>query len=659
MTQPLHTPVLIAGGGPTGLVLAAELSRHGVPSVLAERNEHTTLFPKMDITNGASMELLRRLGVDNELRAVGVGAEHSFDVIFAAGLDGPVHGRWRQPSVNEQRATIAATADGSVPGQPWQRCSQAIFEAMMMDRARRDPLVDVRQGWRLQACSQIGDVVAAELADNNGDTVTVHADYLVGCDGASSRVRSELGIEMDGMKDFTTFALVHFRSLDLTNLHALGQFWHVYTSTGAVLIAQNEIDAWTLHLDLGAEVDDPDPIGDPREFVARALGRPIVIDEVLTSSVWRPNAMLADSYGRGRIVLAGDAAHTMIPTGGYGMNTGLGDAVNLGWKLAAAVQGWGGQQLLASYEIERRPIGDRNRTACVENAMVIVQYRDMVAGEAQGEQVAEFLATNDAENLSLGIELDVRYDDSPVVVPDGSTAPPWDRRTFVPTVRPGHRAPNIVLGEHDTLFDRFGPGFTLVDALDDNSQASRLLSEAARVGLPIRHLTLTDPALAALYHHRLVLVRPDLHIAWSGTDATDAASIIDRVRGMHAAVKSNERGIRELFAALDGGDIETALGFMTEDVAFRFGSAEPTIGRAAVAANAAAMADAIASLSHDILAVWTTGEPDPAVICEMAVTYRRHDGTRLTLPCANIFRLRDGRIADYRIYMDVNPVFAS
>jgi FAD-dependent monooxygenase len=350
---------------------------------------------------------------------------------------------------------------------------------------------------------------------------------------------------MDGMEDFTAFALVHFRSLDLTNLHGLGQFWHVYTSNGAVLIAQNETDTWTLHQDLGTEVDDPDPIGDPREFVARALGRPIVIEEVLASSVWRPSALLAESYGRDRILLAGDAVHTMIPTGGYGMNTGLGDAVNLGWKLAATIQGWGGPALLASYEIERRPIADRNRNACVENAMVILQYRDMLdpllfdqdneAGQAHRQRVAEFLATNNAENLSLGVELDVRYDGSPVVVADGSATPPWDRRTFVPTVRPGHHAPNIALGKHDTLFDQFGPGFTLVDALDDNSQSALLLGEAARVGLPVRHLTLTDPALAALYRHRLVLVRPDLHVAWSGTDASSAADIIASVRGMHPA----------------------------------------------------------------------------------------------------------------------------
>ncbi|MBV6762308.1 FAD-dependent monooxygenase [Rhodococcus opacus] len=553
MTQPLHVPVLIAGGGPTGLVLAAELSRHGVASVLAERNEHTTVFPKMDITNAASMELLRRLGVDEELRARGVSAEHSFDVIFAAGLDGPELGRWQLPSVTDDRAALAAVTDGSAPGQPWQRCSQAIFEAMMMDRAHRDPLVDVRQGWRIDHFEQTGDLVIASLADGQGRTLTVHADYLVGCDGASSRVRGELGIEMDGAKDFTTIALVHFRSSDLTNLHALGQFWHLFTPGGAVVIAQDEIDTWTLHQDLGAQADDPDPIGDPGEFVARALGRPIVIDEVLATSVWRPSALLADSYGRDRVLLAGDAVHTMIPTGGYGMNTGLGDAVNLGWKLAATVQGWAGPRLLDSYEIERRPVGERNRNASMENALVHLQYRDMVdtqllgddsdAGRTHRERVAQFLAANDAENLSLGIELDIRLETSPVIVPDGSTAPPWDRRHFVPTVRPGHRAPNVVLSEQETLFDQFGPGFTLVDAVGDNNESARLLDEANRAGLPIRHVPLTDPALADVYGRRLVLVRPDLQIAWSGTDGSHAAEIVAQVRGMAAAASRADAAI--------------------------------------------------------------------------------------------------------------------
>jgi 2-polyprenyl-6-methoxyphenol hydroxylase-like FAD-dependent oxidoreductase len=548
MTQTFDTPVVVVGGGPTGLVLASVLSCYGINCLLVERNTHTTRFPKMDITTGASMELLRRLGVDVELRRVGVAPRHSFDVIFAPGLGGPEVARWALPSVDEQRVMLRDAPDGTRPGQPWQRCSQAIFEAVMTDRCRRDPLIDVRQGWQLQTCAQDGDAVVATVVDDEGEAVQIRASYLVGCDGASSRVRNELGIAMEGAKDITQFALVHFRSCDLANLHALGQFWHLFTTGGAVVIAQDEVDTWTLHQDLGL-ADDPDPIGDPDEFVARTLGRPIKIDKILASSVWRPNALLADHYGRDRILLAGDSAHTMIPTGGYGMNTGLGDAFNLGWKLAGLLQGWGGPGLLTSYETERRPIGERNRNASVENVLVHLQSRDMVDpnligedsddGRAHRAALAEFLTTNDAENISLGIELDVRYDDSPIVCDPDEEAPGWDRRTFVPTARPGHRAPNVVVSEDETLFDQFGGGYTLVDAVEGPSDAKLILDEAELVGMPVRHLTLDDPRLRKLYAHRLVLVRPDLHIAWSGTTIADPAEVVARVRGVKPRASSS------------------------------------------------------------------------------------------------------------------------
>ena len=381
MTPTLDTPVLIAGGGPTGLVLASVLAANGVNCLLAERNPSTTRFPKMDITTGPSMELLRRLSVDQELRRVGVASQFSFDVIFAPGLNEPEVGRWRLPSVDEQRAVLAKSVDGSRPGQPWQRLSQALFEKVLMERCRRDPLIDVHQGWRLESCSEIDGAVEATLVGAGDDSTAVRAGYLVGCDGALSRVRNELGIAMTGAPEFTHFALVHFRSPDVANLQALGQFWHLFFTSGVAVIAQDEVDTWTLHVDLGPELSEEDPIGDPREFVLRALGRPIEITGVLASSIWRPTALLADSYGRGRILLAGDAVHTMIPTGGYGMNTGLGDAFNLGWKLAAVVRGWGGQALLDSYEQERRPVGERNRDVSLENAVVHLQYRAMADGD--------------------------------------------------------------------------------------------------------------------------------------------------------------------------------------------------------------------------------------------------------------------------------------
>ncbi len=165
MALTLDTPVLIAGGGPTGLVLASVLAREGIKCTLAERNPSTTRFPKMDITNGVSMELLRRLGVDEQLRQVGVAPQHSFDVIFAPGLNGPEIGRWRLPSVDEQRSALQDSRDGTRPGQPWQRLSQALFEAVMMQRCQSDPLIDVRQGWRLESCAPVDGAVHAVLAD--------------------------------------------------------------------------------------------------------------------------------------------------------------------------------------------------------------------------------------------------------------------------------------------------------------------------------------------------------------------------------------------------------------------------------------------------------------------------------------------------------------
>ena len=231
----------------------------------------------------------------------------------------------------------------------------------------------------------------------------------------------------------------------------------------------------------------------------------------------------------------------MIPTGGYGMNTGLGDAVNLGWKLAAVAQEWGGQRLLDSYEAERRPIGERNRDTSLENAGVHLQYHyladaDLVTADtaeaaAHPAELAKFLGSNDAENTSLGIELDVRYDDSPVVSTPDTEAPHWHRRTYVPTVRAGHRAPNMVVGTDRTLFDDFGSGFTLVDACG-HPDAKRLVDEAALVGMPLHHLVVEDPQCRSLYQNQLVLIRPDLHIAWSGNTVADAEAIIRRLRGI-------------------------------------------------------------------------------------------------------------------------------
>ncbi len=533
------TPVLIAGAGPVGLVLAKELAHHGVRSTIVERNLDTTRWPKMDITNCRSMELLRRLGLEKGLREVGVPSRHSFDVLFSTGLTGRCFTRWSLPSVDDWRERIGARNDGSMPQVPYQRCSQAIFEAWLKRLCEQDPLITVRSGWRFDDLSQDADGVTARIVDLDGGEHRLRAQYLVGCDGASSAVRKSLGIALHGRALPRHARLVHFKSRDLTALHAHGQFWHIFFTTPATLIAQDEVDTWTLIRYFPLEVD-------PAQFrsedlVAESLGRRVQIDEVIVTSVWRGNLLLAERYREGRVFLAGDSVHQNIPTGGYGMNTGVGDAIDIGWKLAAVLNGWGGPALLDSYERERRPVAERNVARSERHANVHVQWRarvdpglidaDGAAGEAHRQELAEFIRTEDGENQDHGIELGYRYDDSPIVVLESTDAPPWTPRHYVPTTWPGGRAPSVLLADGSSLFDRFGRAFTLVDFAGGDGGRSLIQAATAR-GLPIEHLVVNDPHARAIYERDLVLIRPDQHVAWRGnTPPADSARMIDLVRG--------------------------------------------------------------------------------------------------------------------------------
>ncbi|MEV5840215.1 FAD-dependent monooxygenase, partial [Nocardia sp. NPDC052112] len=355
-----HAPVVIVGAGPVGMVLALELAHHEIDSVLIEAHASTTKFPKMDETNPRSMELLARLGLADDIRAAGVGPDFSFDTAFCSSLLGYEYARWPEASVAQMRERIDRATDGTMPAEPWQRISQEYAEAVLMRRCLENTRIDVRRPWRVTAIAEHGDAVTVEMADaETAEERTVSAQYVVGCDGARSHVRACLGIEQDGMENILTMALFHFRSRDRKHLHAHGQFWHLYFASGGILIAQDEVDTWTLH-GLVPPDTEPDDI-DPVEFIRRICGAPVEVDEILAQSIWRPSAMLADHFRKGRVFLAGDACHQVIPNGGYGMNTGIGDAVDLGWKLAAVLNGWGGEVLLDSYEMERRPVAERNR----------------------------------------------------------------------------------------------------------------------------------------------------------------------------------------------------------------------------------------------------------------------------------------------------------
>ncbi|WP_371530695.1 FAD-dependent monooxygenase [Streptomyces sp. NBC_01283] len=527
-------PVLVVGAGPVGMVTALALARQGVHCVLVDRDFETSVHPKLDYVNSRSMEFFRQLGIADDIRSAGVGPEHPADVIWSTGLAGEPITSWELPSVAEEWRRIAEHNDGTQPTEPGQRISQIDLEPVLRAHCRRSALIDLRCGLRLESLTQDDEGVTGHLAEvMTDDRVEIRSRYVIGCDGASSRVRDAVGIGQQGfdVPGLPGAFMVHFKSRDLETLHRHGRFWH-YFAFRYVLIAQDEVDTWTAHVN-GMDPSEFDtPPADPAAFLLDTMQADLKIDKVLLTSRWRPGFMIADRYRAGRVLLAGDSAHRMFPTGAYGMNTGIGDAMDAAWKIAAAVKGFGGPALLDSYEAERRPVGLRNMHTSHRHLGVHLQAGQLLREGASLKDIAAFLDAERGENEYRGIELGYRYTDSPVVCHEDAPEPPWSPRQYRPTTWPGSRPPSLLLDDGTPVYDRFGPSFTLVDFVGDG-RADTLLQEAEAQGLPVRHAVLTgNTGARRAWERDLVLLRPDHHVAWRGDKAhPDPAAVIRRIRG--------------------------------------------------------------------------------------------------------------------------------
>lgn len=571
LLPPDRIPVLIIGAGPVGLTLGHELDHHGIDSVIVEKNATPTRHPKMDITNGRSMELYRRLGIADDLRTVAVPADHPTTSSWVTNLAGWELASRTYPAVRDTYEQIRERNDGTLPLEPAMRVSQILLEPRLRDLLEaRSPQTRVHYGWMLESLDENPDGVTAYLTcRKTGNRRTVSAEYVVGCDGAGSRVRNQLGIGLEEINFLALIAkeigigtvvkslarnyltarrlppdgrmlLVHFKTTDTAAITRLGNAWHTSSPEGWILVSQNDADTYTLHIPLpvGASVEAIDL----NELVYEQLG--IRFDmEILVANAWTPRLTVADSYGRGRVWLAGDAVHQVPPPGGYGMNTGVGDAVGLGWALAGQLQGWGAPGLLTAYALERRHVAIRNREAAARHATVrgaaMTTYRAAMHREGwAGERIRRDIGRKIddlgfMENEAFGIECGYRYVDSPVICHEHSSpAPPYRTDRYTPGTWPGMRPPNVYLPDGRQLFDLLCTGFTLLRFADHPVDA--LVAAAAERSVPFEVVDIRDAHARELYERDLVLLRPDHHVAWRGdAPPTDPLRVIDRVRGAH------------------------------------------------------------------------------------------------------------------------------
>jgi 2-polyprenyl-6-methoxyphenol hydroxylase-like FAD-dependent oxidoreductase len=532
--------VLVAGGGPVGLTLARDLAQRGIDVMLVERNPTTTRHPKMDNTNVRSMELFGLAGLESALRAVAVPETNPFDVSWVTTMSGHELKRFSLPSPERARTIYRTRNDGSQPFLPPMRVSQVEIEPVLKTAVEAENLVAVHFGVEITDLAEETDGVIATLRNRaTGETERVRCSYLCGCDGGNSTVRSAVDIGLDGRRNIMPRFMTHFRTDDRHARQLLqrwGLTWH-YQSIHGTLIAQNDIDTWTLHSRYPENASDGAP---PETLVARFVGREIPM-EVLVANPWSPHLLVAERAGTKQVLLAGDAAHQYIPTGGYGMNTGVGDAFGLAWMIAAVLLGFGGPGLIDAYERERLPVWQRNCAASGRHNEVRVKVASLYGPDleadgpggdaARATLTAQLEGLGNAEAESMGIELGYHYAGSPIIADEPSAQVPQDPDNYVCNSLPGGRLPSLYLEDGRAVYSLLSRWFTLlVFGAADSSAAEKV---AAARGIPLKVVRITDQHARDIYDADILLVRPDQHIAWRGAalDEAAATTVLEKALG--------------------------------------------------------------------------------------------------------------------------------
>lgn len=515
----LDTQVIIVGAGPVGLTLALDLGRRGVRCILLEQKPAPQFLPKMERCNARTMEIYRRMGLAQKIRDAGFPRDVPMDVFIVTSLVEPPLLHLPYPSVAQAEAQIAATNDGTQPLEPYQLISQYTLEPLLKAAAESIPSIDVRYGCEFQGFEQDAHGVRARVKCGT-DIEHFTADYLVGCDGGSSLVRRQLGIKLQGDANLMQFRQALFKSDDLFDRIPIGKGRHYHVADGQAtfLIVQDSTQHFTLH-----SVVDSD--AEMAAMFEKTVAMPVQY-QMLSVGQWRQNLLLADKYRDGRIFLAGDAVHLVIPTGGLGMNSGVGDAYDLSWKLAATLKGWGGPKLLDSYEIERRQVGGHNVEASRQASRGRRAWRQMYKPNIRdntpegAETRADLTRVANVEqrksNEMIGAELGYRYAGSPVIFAEEGEGPPHEFMTYVPSTWPGARLPHVWLADGTALHDKVGDGFTLLRLGKSAANSAPLARSFAERGVPFAALDVTDERPRAIYGYDLLLVRPDLHVVWRG-----------------------------------------------------------------------------------------------------------------------------------------------
>ena len=548
MNRTIETSVLVVGAGPVGLTLATDLAWRDVDVTVAELRYAGEPPPaKRNQVSARSMEIFRRLGIAGKLRETGLPADYPNDVVSATTMTGIELARVAIPS-RAERYTAAIGPDTWWPTpEPTHRVNQIYFEPLLFAHAASQPRIRILNRVVVEDFSQReAGVVATARNLDNGERMSIASAYLVGCDGAKSTIRRAIGARLTGTSEVQRVQSTYIRAPTLIGLLPGKRAW-MYQSLNprrcGTTIAVDGRETWLIHNALyhgEAEFDAID-----RDWAIRAIlgvGSDFSY-EVISKEDWVGRRLIADRFYDQRVFICGDAAHLWIPSGGYGMNAGIADAANLSWKIAAVLKGWAPPAILDAYEAERKPITEQASHFTTDVALKIRQQRCEVSdeiespgtvGDAVRARIGKEAYEIDVHNQCAGgLNFGYFYAGSPIIAYDAEPHPPYTMRDFTSSTVPGCRLPHLWLNGGLSLYDKLGHGYTLIRA-DPTVGISGIVEAAAQRELPLVVLDVAPDALAH-YARKLVLVRPDQHVAWRGdNEPADPVELIDLVRGAQA-----------------------------------------------------------------------------------------------------------------------------
>ena len=535
---PDKTQVLIVGGGPCGLVLANELGRRGVRAVVLDQKPGTAFNPQANATQARTMEHYRRLGFADEIRALGMPEDFPTDIAYFTRFAKHELARFRLPSSREARKLVSTLSGSWSAAELPHRVAQKFVEQVLRRHAERHPTITLRYGWRVTRFSAGDEHMDAEAEPVEGsEPAKIRADYLVGADGPRSLVRQAMGWRYTGetgvVRDFFggRMLAVYCRMPDYYREIPHRPAWMNVAfnrERRAFMTAIDGRQEFAFHTQLRPHEEEV-PISKSTGIAMahQGIGAALSI-EVLSLDTWTAgHSLVSDRLSQGRVFIGGDAAHLFTPTGGLGYNTAVEDAVNLGWKLAAVLQGRAAPRLLTSYEAERRPLAVRNTTYAKRFADSLGNYEpapeieeDTPAGEAARRGAGEYLEAHGRAEFNIpGVTFGGRYDGSPAIIADGSTPPPDTANVYVPSACPGGRPPHVWLGDGGSLYDLFGREWTLLC----------MGNPPVRQETDLTVVHLKSEEARELYKADFALIRPDQIVAWRGNDERDAERVFARL----------------------------------------------------------------------------------------------------------------------------------